>query len=65
MAKPPKIPASELSTSGMIMEGLVTRVAADHFVMPKQPAKIGNTMPKTTTTEAVRPATPKPIDRSK
>lgn len=65
MAKPPINPDSELSTSGMIMEGLVTRNIDKHLVMPTQPPKSGNTMPRTAPTEAVRPPTPKPIDRSK
>ncbi|MNG95800.1 hypothetical protein D3C79_548430 [compost metagenome] len=65
MAKQPSNSNPAIAQDGMVMEGLVTRVVGEHFVMPKQPAKIGNTMPKTTTTEAVRPPTPKPIDRSK
>lgn len=65
MAKPPSNSNPTIAQDGMVMEGLVTRVGVEHFVMPKQPPKSGNTMPRTTTTEAVRPPTPKPIDRSK
>lgn len=66
MAKAPNNSNPVICNDGMIMEGLVNRVGIEHFVMPKQPPKTGNTMPKTTSkTEAIRPATPKPIDRSK
>ncbi len=65
MAKPPNKSNPVICNDGMIMEGLVTRNIDKHLVMPTQPPKSGNTMPRTAPTEAVRPPTPKPIDRSK